>query len=700
MRKITLFLLSFIIYSVIQANPVDVNRAKQIAKNIYYERVNVKQNVKFESINLNLVEIKSHNGIDVYYIFNVNENDGFVIVSADDVAKPKIAYSFKGFYNPENISPEYAFYMERFEEEIAYAVENRIKPTPEINSEWQKYEFSSIKSAKSIQMIEPLMLTEWGQSSPYYDMCPTNSEGTALVGCVAVSMGQIMKFWNYPDYGTGSNSYYASGFGTQSANFGATNYIWTNIPNEGVNTNDDLAQLLYHCGVAINMGYGIDGSGAFSMYIDEVLEQHFNYHSEAANIKRYNYNTTTWLNAIKDEIDLGRPCEYDGDTDEGGHSWVCDGYEGDDLHMNWGWNGYGNGYYAVNDLTPPGSSTYATDGAVIQIHPPSYSYPEGCSSSTKMITGIEGSFNDGSGNVNYENNQNCTYHINSGCAQYITLDMNKLWLSSGDSLFVYDGTSASAPLLAAYGEGSSFHQDLYGTTPNGLFLKFVTDGSGTAEGWYASYTSVKCLYTSHVYDNEGDLEDGSKTCDYNNQTSCLWWVEPAGATSIHVDFTYFDLEDALDFVKIYKGQSTSPSDLIAELYAGDNPTSYDIADGKMTVKFSSSNNGATAIGWKFHYTSSTASIIDIENTISQINVYPNPFNTDATIEFTTDEQSDIIISVKDLVGKTLGTYSNLFNTGTHTVKVSEIANNLNEGVYFVSYKSNNVEKTIKIVVSK
>ena len=236
MKRLSTLLLVLIAYSVLQAAHVDINRAQKIAKNIYFERVNVAKEVKFESINLNLVEIKNYNDIDVYYVFNVNENDGFVIVSADDVAKPRIAYSFEGFYNPENISPEYAFYMERFQEEIAYAVENNIKPTSEITSEWQKYEFSSLKSTESIQMIQPLVQTKWGQSSPYNDMCPSNSDGTAVVGCVAVSMGQIMKFWNYPEYGSESHSYYASGFGTQSVDFGATNYVWSNIPNEASGT--------------------------------------------------------------------------------------------------------------------------------------------------------------------------------------------------------------------------------------------------------------------------------------------------------------------------------------------------------------------------------------------------------------------------------------------------------------------------------
>ncbi len=701
MKKISTLLLLLVVYSVLQASSIDINKAKQIAKNIYFERVNIAKEVKYESISLNLIEIKKHNGINVYYIFNVNKNDGFVIVSADDVAKPRIAYSFEGFFNPDNISPEYAFYMKRFEEEIAYAIKNKIQPTTEIIREWQKYEFASTKNTEDIQMIEPLVQTKWGQASPYNDMCPSNTEGTALVGCVAVSMGQIMKFWNYPEHGTGSNSYYANGFGNQSANFGATNYIWTNIPNEAFSSNDDLAQLLYHCGVSINMGYGIDGSGAYGFMIDNKLEQYFSYHSDGDDISRDYYTASSWLNTIKNEIDHSRPCEYDGvDNDGAGHSWVCDGYQGDELHMNWGWSGGGDGYYAVNDLTPPGNPTFNTDGAVIGIHPPSNAYPEGCSSATKMITGIEGTFNDGSGNENYENNQDCNYHLISNCSKYVILTMNELWLSDGDTLFVYDGNSTSAPLLTAYDKNSLLYQDVYATTDKGLFLNFVTDGNGTAEGWYASYHTKNCLYTSTTYDTEGDIEDGSKTCEYNNSTSCLWWIEPTGATAIHVEFTYFELEDASDYVKIYKGGAANSSALIAELHAGDNPTNYDIADGKMTVRFGSSVNGNTDIGWKFHYTSTPASISDVENSISEINIYPNPFNTDATIEFTIEKQSDITISVKNVIGKILGTYSNYYNTGIHSIKISEIAKNLNNGIYFISYKSNNIEKTIKVVVSK
>ena len=548
-------------------------------------------------------------------------------------------------------------------------------------------------------MIQPLIQTNWGQSFPYNEMCPSNAEGTALVGCVAVSMAQIMKFYNYPDYGTGDHDYYASGFGYPYANFGATNYVWTNMPNDASGSNLYMAELLFHCGVAVNMGYGIDGSGSFAYWIDGALEAYFGYDAAGTDISRWNYTPESWLSTIKAQIDANHPTEYDGDNDDGGHSWVCDGYSGDDLHMNWGWNGGGNGFYAVDDLTPLGNSAFDTDGAVINLYPPSYAYPEGCTGATKMVTGSQGTFNDGSGNENYENNVNCTYHLISDCAKYITLDMDELWLGSGDFLYVYDGNSTSAPLLVTYQEGSSISTDISASTTDGLFLNFVTDGSGSAEGWYASYYTKKCFFTSYVYDDEGDVEDGSKSCDYNNSTSCLWWIEPAGATTLSINFTEFGLSDPLDYVKIYKGHSTSSSNMIAELHAGDNPTSYNIPDGKMTVKFSSSVDGDVDSGWKFHYTSTITGVSQI-SPISEIIVYPNPFNSDATIEFSVDKQSEIEISIKDLVGKTLGTHSNSYRVGLHSLKISDIADNLNEGIYFVTYKANDIENTIKIVVSK
>ena len=515
MRKIQLSLIFVFFFSMLFASQIDIQRAENVAKNIYFERVNLNKTVDYKEINLTHVYTETKEGYNLYYIFNVNNNDGFVIVSADDIVLPRIAYSYEKSYGLENISPEHKFYMQHYKDEIYNAIIKNVRPSDEVTAEWQSYEFAT-KSINEIQSVQPLLLTTWGQSFPYNSECPENTEGQAIVGCVAVTFAQLMKYYNYPAQGTGSESYYASGYGNQYANFGNTQYHFENIPYDASGENEYLGTLMYHCGVAVNMNYGPDGSGSQTEYIVYGLENYFKYSTDATYIYRYNYTPTGWLNKLKEQVDNGWPMGYSGCSDDGCHAWNCDGYEGDEVHMNWGWNGYYNGFYAVSNLNPGGDS-YSSDGAVINVHP-SYSYPEGCSS--KEIIGNQGAFNDGSGNQNYSNNLDCTYHLLPECGTYVTIDFERFMLGAGDHVMVYDGASTSADLLEDYDNTVANPGNVSSTTDEGLLIRFVTDGSGTAEGWYLSYFSQKCKASTTVTEQSGTVEDGSKSCDYNN--SKLW----------------------------------------------------------------------------------------------------------------------------------------------------------------------------------
>jgi len=60
---------------------------------------------------------------------------------------------------------------------------------------------------------------------------------------------------------------------------------------------------------------------------------------------------------------------YAGSGNEGGHCWVMDGYDDDTfLHFNWGWSGYYNGYFTINNVAPPVGDTFNYDQeAIIRI---------------------------------------------------------------------------------------------------------------------------------------------------------------------------------------------------------------------------------------------------------------------------------------------------------------------------------------------
>ena len=74
---------------------------------------------------------------------------------------------------------------------------------------------------------------------------------------------------------------------------------------------------------------------------------------------------------LKDDLKAGRPIIYSGYGD-GGHCFVCDGYNEDEyFHFNWGWGGMYDGYFLLNALAPgtggtgSGSGSYNNDQQAI-----------------------------------------------------------------------------------------------------------------------------------------------------------------------------------------------------------------------------------------------------------------------------------------------------------------------------------------------
>ena len=88
-------------------------------------------------------------------------------------------------------------------------------------------------------------------------------------------------------------------------------------------------------------------------------------------VRASDYSAADWLTLMKNELNAGRPIQYEGtDPNDGGHTWVCDGYdENDMLHMNWGWGGLDNGYFSTAALMADGSNYSTNEAALIGIEP-------------------------------------------------------------------------------------------------------------------------------------------------------------------------------------------------------------------------------------------------------------------------------------------------------------------------------------------
>ena len=306
----------------------------------------------------------------LFYIFNVPDNMGFVIVSADKRVHPIIGYSLSGNYDENNQPPSFERWMENRKGEIAFAVENKLPPDNKIITEWENLFSSEEINTTATASVEPLIKTTWNQGCYYNELCPVDVNGSCghvWTGCVATSTAQIMKYWNYPSSGVGEHSYYHSEYGELYADFGSANYNWEAMPANLTESNAAVATLMYHCGVAVEMDYSPDGSSAGGPLA--ALKNYFKYSTEAMYVWMEDYSQVDWQNLLRDELNLLRPVWYRGDG-SGGHAFICDGYQDENyFHFNWGWGGYMDGYYYLGNLNPAERDYSNNQGAIIKLFP-------------------------------------------------------------------------------------------------------------------------------------------------------------------------------------------------------------------------------------------------------------------------------------------------------------------------------------------
>jgi hypothetical protein len=368
MKRISsLFLLSVAMGGTSFAKQVDQQTAVTVANNFISSKLS---GTRIENIKLlTKHSIQSSTGVELntFYVFDVNNKSGFVVVSGDDIVKPILAYSTTHeFQSDGNISPETQYWMGLYEKQISFAIAHNIEATNEAKADWAFYTSSTGGAAsKPTNAVSPLLTTTWNQGT-YYDIyTPGTGSGKTPVGCVATAMAQIMKYWDAPTTGTGSYSYSQSPYGTLSADFGATTYQWGLMPNSLSSSSSQAAKdavslIGYHCAIAVKMNFTPGGSGSYVLAwssnakcAENAFKNNFGYKNTIEGASRDNYSDAQWDALLKTELDNERPILYAGYGASGGHAFVFDGYDENDMfHINWGWGGMSNGYFTVNNLAP------------------------------------------------------------------------------------------------------------------------------------------------------------------------------------------------------------------------------------------------------------------------------------------------------------------------------------------------------------
>ena len=358
------------------ANPIDQAEARQKAQAFMSRKGKTVQAIPHRAPHQN-----GNTATCPLYIFNAEAGAGFVVVSGDDRTEAILGYVDNGSYQEDTAPENMKAWLQGYADVIASldnppvvsdqdgAGNHANYPSPPDAAEPVSMDSSMPLTVAHHPAIAPMVVTKWNQgnvNNPTYNQyCPSLNSLYAVTGCVATAMAQIMYYHRWPQEATNSIPSYDFTLTNNDEKYGMTSeelppfvFDWdAMLPiYTGNNSRDDyeaVARLMQYCGYAVEMEYGINGSGAFSENVVKALHDYFDYDGNTRFVSRSQFTASEWDALLYEELSAGRPIYYSGSSTGGGHAFVCDGYDGEGFyHINWGWGGSGDGFFKISVLNP------------------------------------------------------------------------------------------------------------------------------------------------------------------------------------------------------------------------------------------------------------------------------------------------------------------------------------------------------------
>lgn len=374
--------------SPLHASPRDFDQAKAIAAKKAASLGTTLSDGSIAQARAKAMERQKADGktTDAYYIFNFDDNTGYAVVSGEDRMPAIVGYGSKGSIDEDNMPVQLRYLLQAYSATVE-AVRHNNPAAVRIA------EAAMARTAGSVKPVKALLGNiQWGQSTPFNNLCPLyNDEDKAATGCVATSISQIMKYYNYPNALLADIEAYEVSYNDKceplrpeqdpqpvayTKTYGGVEkgvvYDWDNMLDSyrGEYTEaqgDAVATLMLHAGLAVKMHYG-DSSGAYTEETADALVNQFGYDKELVQmLKRKLFEWDEWNAILQRELYEGRPMYYAGYEQLGldsGHAFLCDGVDADGYyHINWGWSGLADDYFDITMLyfAEPGAGS-TTDG--------------------------------------------------------------------------------------------------------------------------------------------------------------------------------------------------------------------------------------------------------------------------------------------------------------------------------------------------
>lgn len=610
--------------------------------------------------------VNDEEGMTCLYHFSIGDK-GFVVVSASQKVLPVLAYSFDEDF--EMIPPvEGLFHL--YKQVVRFTEEGKAPVSEKSVKAWKHYlsEDFAPQSPKT-PTRGPLLTTRWNQNLFYNTYCPWDVNAGSYYdyrvpnGCVALACAQIMNYHRYPEHGTGASTYLPSGYPRQTVYFSHHTYHWDAMCNQPMSYANEISKLAYHVGVAIQMQYTPDGSGAYYDEAKQQLESKFGYDQNITVYYRNAYNTEEqvqeYVDMLKGEIDARRPVFYSGHPQyqNSGHAYVLDGYDEEErFHLNYGWGGSSNGFYAIDNFVA-GINNYDYDGrCIVRIYPSGVN-PDTYCQGHQRNTASFGYVADGSPTTKpYQANPDCSWMVAVPDASSYTFTFDRLDLNPNvDFVTIYNGPTIESGVKATF-TGSEVPSDSYQVEADSVLITFTSNGTVSANtdyyGFLISYTSEVaeqyCSANKMITDWHAELSDESpENTNYRAQTVCSWLLNLQYIKGFYFNFPKFDLGYG-DFVDVYNA-STNPPTFYKRFDIYEPPTGIEQVNfKKMKVTFVA-DNWDQKDGFKMEYFAIDG--VDDFEELGEMSIYPNPASDNLFVDFSMEDNASVAFRLVDAAGK-------------------------------------------------
>lgn len=269
---------------------------------------------------------------DAYYMFRNKEDNRLVVISGDQRMQSILGYTDNAI--EDNMMPD----------GLAELLTTYKRQYAALSPDCQTVCKSNLNKGERL-----LKTPDWGQWAPFNLRTPLSYP----TGCAATAMSIVMRYHQWPVMGQGSKTHIWKD-SVMTADFEHTRYDWDNMPmsyDSYTTAQAEAVSLLMRlAGIAVEMYYAAESSGARQSLVPGALTQYFRYAATTRLVSAADYDAATWEKMMRSEIDADRPVIYTGESTmgRGSHGFVLDGYRDNLFHFNFGWNGSGNGYFAIS----------------------------------------------------------------------------------------------------------------------------------------------------------------------------------------------------------------------------------------------------------------------------------------------------------------------------------------------------------------